>query len=83
MPYKNPERKRQWERENRAKRSAQRKERTATPALIKTRSAAPDPTVRPEEPTSFWKVLAGIAGFVAVIGLSVLGASAGAPSRSR
>ena len=66
MPYKDPERKRQWEREHREQRNARRRTLKLAAQPIVTPKAGPDP--RPnEEPTSGWKVLAGLA-----VGLGIL-----------
>ncbi len=69
MPYKDPERKRQWEREHREERNAIRRTRRI---VAENRQAiakpVPDP-VQPEKPTSGWKVLLGIA---CAVGLGIL-----------
>ena len=89
MPYKDPERKRQWEREHREQRNAMRRLRclpawsghasvsNATSdivaALRTRRKPAPDPA-SDQQPTSGWKVLLG---FAVGVGVVVLGAMAG------
>lgn len=59
MPYKDPQRKRQWEREHREQRNARRRTirlaaRTVNP------KAVPDPAPN-QQPTGGWKVLVGLA----------------------
>ncbi len=78
MPYRNPEHKRQWEREHRAQRNAQRRMRRleGINGLI-ARIPAPDPN-SDQPPTSGWKVMAEIGAFVLAVGLGVLAALGGA-----
>ncbi len=75
MPYKNPERKRQWEREHREQRNAMRKtlrqaERSGYPSVP---MPVPDP-VSTKDSGSGWKVLLGLA---VGLGVVLLGVSAG------
>ncbi len=75
MPYKDPERKRQWEREHREERNALRRaQRIAkeypTPRVVQPATL----TTSQEKPTSGWKVLLGFAIGAAVV---VLGAISG------
>ena len=73
MPYKDPERKQQWEREHREQRNARRKALRLTTQSVVTQKPAPDPLPN-QPPTSGWKMIAGLAvGF----GIIVLGALAG------
>ena len=72
MPYKDPERKRQWEREHREQRNARR--RTLRFSAVVTPKPVPDP-VPNQPPPSGWKNILGLAVGVGII---VLGALAGA-----
>ena len=77
MPYKNPEDKRQWEREHREQRNARRRMRLAA-----TRSSPilPKPALAPissENPKSTWQVLKRIGGFALAVGIVVLAALSG------
>lgn len=69
MPYKNPERKRQWEREHREQRNARRR-RSEQLEPIALRST-PDPFPA-KEPGSAWMVVAGMGALVFVVVLGVL-----------
>ena len=96
MPYKNPERKRQWEREHREQRNAMRRLQrlparsghasvsNATSdivaALRTRRKPAPDPA-SDRQPTSGWKVLLGFAVGLGVVLLAAV-ASVSLPTRS-
>jgi ferric-dicitrate binding protein FerR (iron transport regulator) len=73
MPYKDPERKRQWERENREHRNALRRAQriTAEKKVIRSTST-PDPTA---EAKGGWKTLLG---FIVGVGFVVLAAISGA-----
>lgn len=73
MPYKNPERKRQWERENREHRNALRRKRYAvqngSPLIQR---PAPDPADSHHEPLSPWKcILAYVVGVLILFGVGV------------
>ena len=75
MPYKNPERKRQWERENREHRNALRRERYAaqkgSPILPQ---PAPDPADPKQGRVSPWKsILACMVGALILFGVVVGG----------
>jgi hypothetical protein len=74
MPYKNPEHKRQWEREHRGQRNAQRRTRRLEEknGLI-ARNPAPDPILA-QQPKSGWK---GVVGLGVALGLVLLGALSG------
>ena len=77
MPYKDPERKRQWERKHREQRNARRRalrvaETTATP-----RNFVPDPAPT-RQPTGGWKDILGLAVGVGIL-LAVALAGAGLP----
>ena len=71
MPYKDPERKRQWEREHREQRNARRRALRFTSQTIVTPKPAPDPLAS-QEPAGGWKVLVGLAVGVGVLLLVVL-----------
>lgn len=74
MPYKDPERKRQWEREHRALRNAQRRQRCLEPQRD---SAVPQQMHKPapaKDSGSGWKLFLGLA---IGIGVVLLGAVAG------
>ncbi len=72
MPYKDPERKRQWEREHREQRNARRRARLPNQTLV-TPKPAPDPLSN--QPTSGWKALLGLA---VGVGIALVAALAGA-----
>jgi hypothetical protein len=73
MPYKSPERKRQWEQEHREQRDAQRKKRRLDVKGVPVIPQRPTPIVA-NETKSCWKMILGLAlGF----GLLVLGAGSG------
>ena len=59
MPYKDPERKRQWEREHRDQRNARRRELRLTTQTVVTPKPVPDPALTGET-TSAWKIVAGL-----------------------
>jgi len=72
MPYKNPQDKRQWERENRERRNAQRRQRhfeTQNSPVIQERT--PDP-VKVKDSGSGWKIIAGLAVGVGFLLISAL-----------
>jgi len=82
MPYKDPERKRQWEREHREHRNARRRNQHLTaqgvPSL-RTMVAKPAPDPIPAKKTkNGWKVVVGIGAFVFAVGLGILAALDGA-----
>lgn len=74
MPYKDPERKRQWEREHREERNARRR-RSVFPAHTPSSAArpAPDP-ISPQEPGSAWEIMAGIIVFALAVGIALFAA---------
>jgi hypothetical protein len=74
MPYKDPERKRQWEREHREERNARRR-RSVFPAHMPSSAArsAPDP-ISHQEALSAWEVIAGIIVFALAVGIALLAA---------
>ena len=83
MPYKNPEHKRQWEREHRVQRNAARKKPTLAAGSGK--SMVPKPMSDPvsaANASSGWRALAALA---VGVGIAVLGAFAGVklPDSSR
>ena len=71
MPYKNPEHKRQWEREHRQQRNVQRRVRRleGNNDLI-VRNPAPDP-ISNTKPTNGWKGIVGLAVGLGVVLLAV------------
>jgi hypothetical protein len=78
MPYKDPERKRQWEREHREQRNARRRRSvfpTHMPSSV-TRPA-PDP-VSHQGSGSAWEVMAGIIVFALAVGIALFAAWSGA-----
>jgi len=76
MPYKDPERKRQWEREHREERNAMRRaQRIAAENRPPLPKPTPDP-IAPQKPTSGWKALLGIA---CAVGLRIITIIAGTP----
>lgn len=77
MPYKDPERKRQWEREHREQRNTRRRELRLAEQTISTPKPMPDP-IPSSPPASGWKHILGLAVGVGII---VLGALAGLTSR--
>jgi len=76
MPYKDPERKRQWEQEHREERNARRRKQPLTIPY-------PVHDLLPlREPTAGWKVVAGIGGLALAVGMALLSAWRGAPRSS-
>jgi len=71
MPYKDPERKRQWEREHRLQRNARRRKNRLVARMAPTTH---DP-VAAQEPQSNWKT---VLGWIAFIGITALAAWSGA-----
>jgi hypothetical protein len=72
MPYKDSERKRQWEREHREERNARRR-RPVFPAHMTPNvpKPAPDP-ISHQEPGSAWNAMAGIIVFALAVGIALL-----------
>jgi hypothetical protein len=68
MPYKDPERKRQWEREHREERNARRRRTFAVAGQLAIKTQLPDPTSDEQQPAS----VAMIAG-VAMLLMTLLG----------
>ncbi len=66
MPYKDLERKRQWEREHREQRNARRRALRVTPKTKAIPKPAPDPAPS-QQPTSGWKDILGL-----VVGAAIL-----------
>ena len=84
MPYQDPERKRQWEREHREQRNARRRQQRLEAQdipVVHNRVATPVPA---KESWSGWKVLTALA---CGVGIVLIGAMAGVnlpnPGRSR
>lgn len=77
MPYKDPERKRQLEREHREQRNAMRRaQRIVAQTRPTDANSAPDPSAK-KKLTSGWKVLLG---FAVGLGVVVLAATSGVKS---
>ena len=74
MPYKNPEDKRRWEQEHREQRNARRRQGQLGIHLPPIPALTPD-SVPAKETTRGWEPLAAIAAGIAIVLLSVLGAS--------
>jgi ferric-dicitrate binding protein FerR (iron transport regulator) len=73
MPYKNPEHKRQWEREHRKQRNAQRRmKRLERKNDIIARNPAADPNSE-RKPKSGWKGIIGLAVGLGIVLLTALG----------
>lgn len=73
MPYKDPERKRQWEREHRSERNARRRKAplaigSGQPEIL---SSTPDP-ISDHQPSTGWNIVAGIVSFGFVVGMILL-----------
>ena len=81
MPYKDPERKRQWEREHREQRNARRRGLRLTAQTVVSPKRAPDPAPK-QSPTSGWKDILVLAVGVG-IALAVALAGAGLPGEVR
>jgi hypothetical protein len=73
MPYKDPERKRQWERDHRAQRSAQRKARRNAPPVAPIAVSKPPDPRNGQEGKSFLGTVLQIGASVLVVGLMMLG----------
>jgi len=73
MPYKDPERKRQWEREHRLERNARKRKarldiRSGQPEIL---GPAPDP-ISDHQPSTGWNIVAGIVSLVLAVGMILL-----------
>jgi ferric-dicitrate binding protein FerR (iron transport regulator) len=68
MPYKDPEHKRNWEREHREERNARRRKQPLTVQL-----RVHDP-LSPRETTASWTVAAAIGGVMVAVGMVLLAA---------
>jgi hypothetical protein len=68
VPYKDPERKRQWENEHRERRNARRKAQrlAARSGLPNVAKLSPDPVAAQNQPSG-WKVLLGLAVGIGII----------------
>ena len=72
MPYKDPERKRRWEREHRESRNARRRKQMATGLIMSsTHTRVPDPVSNPEMGNA-WPVVTGIASILVTAAFAVL-----------
>jgi hypothetical protein len=74
MPYKNPEDKRQWEREHRKERNARRRKQYFAPRAAPTVQKRPHDPISAQEPKHGWKP---ILGFAVGLGVVLLAAFAG------
>jgi ferric-dicitrate binding protein FerR (iron transport regulator) len=73
MPYKDSARKRQWEREHREQRNAQRRMRRLEPKNgLSSRNSSPDPTLA-QKPNRGWKGVVGLAVGLGFVLLAALG----------
>jgi hypothetical protein len=80
MPYKDPERKRQWEREHRPERNARRRKAqlgigSGQPEIPK---PAPDPL---SEPSTGWNIVAGIFSLLLAVGMILIARWSGSGRR--
>jgi len=73
MPYKDPERKRQWEREHRQQRNAQRKQRRLEPQRNSAGYQQMHEPAPVKDSRSGWKLFLGLAVGIGVILLAVAG----------
>ncbi len=73
MPYKDPERKRQWEREHRDQRNVRRRALRLVAQAVVTPKAAPDPLANQSPPSGLKMIL----GLAVGVGIIILGALAG------
>jgi len=86
MPYKDPERKRQWEREHRDQRNARRRAVRLTAEMDKT--PKPLPNTNAGAPMSGWKAFAGLAVGIGILivavfaGINMPGTFAAGPGNS-
>lgn len=79
MPYKDPERKRDWERKHREQRNTQRRQQRLEPQRSPVvRQQMPDPVLA-KDSGSGWKLILGLTVGIAVI---LLGAMAGVNAAS-
>jgi hypothetical protein len=69
MPYKDPERKRQWEREHREQRNARRRALRVTAQTVVTPKPVPDPPTSHQH-TGGWKDIFGLAVGVGILMLA-------------
>jgi hypothetical protein len=77
MPYKDPERKRQWEREHRKERNERRRaKRLRLQAPLCQGKPLPD-RVLAEQPSSAWETVKRIGAFALVVGISLFTVCAG------
>jgi hypothetical protein len=73
MPYKDPERKRQWEREHRPERNARRRKGRLAIGSGRPEIAwlTPDPA-SDHQPNTGWNVVAGIVSLVVMVGMILI-----------
>ena len=82
MPYKDPERKKQWEREHRHERNARRRQQKASAQLRATLPNPPSRLTSSREATSNWRSIGGLVVGLGLVLLAALGA-ANIPSEVR
>jgi len=71
MPYKNPERKRQWERDHREQRNARRRKMALQPRFVEnSQNPAPDPYFQVGD--HLWTIAAGVAVILMVIAIAFI-----------
>ena len=82
MPYKDPEHKRQWEREHRQQRNAERRQRRLEPESAPVMPKPVHDPVRVQHSGNGWKIFAAVA---IGVGIALFGALAGVniPSAGR
>jgi len=79
MPYKDPERKKQWEREHREERNARRrKQHLSAPSRAKLAKPTHGPFPH-QEPQSAWKAIAALVVGLGVVLLTAVAGLAGPP----
>jgi len=74
MPYKNPERKRQWEREHRGRRNARRRMHRLSARSGHQRISKPTPDpISSQKPQATWRTILGWAIGIGVVLLATIG----------
>lgn len=77
MPYKNPERKREWEREHREQRNGRRRARRLNPEDIPSQRAKIRKPVQERKWGSPWGIVLGCAAALGVVLLAAFGGKKG------